>query len=123
MSVLWAGTSIFPYVSISGAIVTLGALCAGFSLYLVVRAASDKEMMMMPPTTTAQILKAIFALAGLGLILVCIQSNKMGIQPIDLLIYEGKFQHKQWLDKARSSTNLVEAVENYKARYHQHPPP
>lgn len=122
MSVLWAGTSIFPYVSIFGAIATLAALCAGFSLYLVVRAASEKEMMM-APTTTAQMLKAIFALAGLGLILVCIQTNKMGIQPIDLLIYEGKFQHKEWLDKARSSTNLVEAVENYKARYHQHPPP
>lgn len=122
IAALWAGTSIFPYLSIPWAILTLLVLCAGLSLYLVARAASDEDIMM-APWTTSQVLKAIFALTGFALIMVAVQTNKMGIQPIDLLIYEGKFQHSQWLERARSSTNLQEAVENYKNRYHQYPPP
>lgn len=43
--------------------------------------------------------------------------------PIDMLIYDAKALHEEYVAGASSSTNLSAAVENYQVRYKRHPPP
>lgn len=51
------------------------------------------------------------------------QSNSVNYHPIDLLMYDAQFAHEAYIKQASSSTNLAEAVQNYKERYNRHPPP
>ncbi|KAK3719020.1 hypothetical protein LTR37_004583 [Vermiconidia calcicola] len=51
------------------------------------------------------------------------QSTSVNYHPIDLLMYDAQFAHEVYIKQASSSTNLAEAVQNYKERYNRHPPP
>lgn len=52
-----------------------------------------------------------------------VHSSKVGYHPIDLLIWDANTQHEAYVNQTSASTNLKEAVRNYRKRYSRHPPP
>ncbi|KAL1970526.1 hypothetical protein VTN77DRAFT_4170 [Rasamsonia byssochlamydoides] len=122
ISIMWAGGHPFPMISIPLTVIAVVVLSAGAALFVSASAVSEDEPLV-SSSVTFWLLKAVFLLFGLGLIMAFIQSNQPTLLPIDLLIYNGRSQHDMWLVQAKSSTNLEEAVLEYRKRYKQHPPP
>ncbi|CRG90399.1 hypothetical protein PISL3812_07443 [Talaromyces islandicus] len=58
-----------------------------------------------------------------SLILTVKTRNQSQTLPIDILIQNGREQHEMYLNQAKVSNNLKEAVLEYKRRYNQYPPP
>lgn len=50
-------------------------------------------------------------------------SNDVTYHPIDMLMYNAKSQHEEWLKRASASSTLAQATEEYRRRYNRHPPP
>lgn len=50
-------------------------------------------------------------------------TSHVNFHPVDMLIFEAKARHGQYISWACSSTDLSGAVERYKVRYGRHPPP
>lgn len=122
ISIMLTGDHPFPYISIPLTITALVTLSASAALFVSANAISEDEPLV-SSSATFWLLKAVFLLFGFGLIVACIQTNHPKLLPIDLLIYNGRSQHDLWLIQAKSSTNLEEAVLEYRHRYKQHPPP
>ncbi|WEW58737.1 hypothetical protein PRK78_004205 [Emydomyces testavorans] len=59
----------------------------------------------------------------MSLTFVFLQNKDITYHPISSLITDAKNEHKQWITKASNSTNLKEAVIEYRRRYRQAPPP
>lgn len=51
------------------------------------------------------------------------RSSKVNFHPIDMLIYEAKLQHEEYLANATQSRSLEDAVTQYRQRYMRIPPP
>ncbi|RDW70849.1 putative capsular associated protein [Aspergillus mulundensis] len=60
---------------------------------------------------------------GTGLFWVLGQSSLGHTHPIELLIHEAAKSHDMWLKAAKESSTLAEAVQQYRSRYNQNPPP
>lgn len=57
------------------------------------------------------------------LMLVYNGDDEVRYHPIDMLMYNAKERHDDWLKWASSSTSVETAAANYTARYNRHPPP
>ncbi|KKA25076.1 Capsular associated protein [Rasamsonia emersonii CBS 393.64] len=122
ISIMLTGDHPFPNISVPLTITALVTLSASAALFVSANAISEDEPLV-SSSATFWLLKAVFLLFGFGLIVACIQTNHPKLLPIDLLIYNGRSQHDLWLIQAKTSTNLEEAVLEYRHRYKQHPPP
>lgn len=60
---------------------------------------------------------------GTGLFLISKRSNVVHTHPIESLIQEAGKNHDMWLKTAKGSSNLAEAVQQYRTKYNQYPPP
>ena len=58
-----------------------------------------------------------------GLICASTKHHFSHTHPIDILIHKASVIHDQFLEQASASKTLADAVLEYRARYHQHPPP
>lgn len=91
-------------------------------IFLVGRTASEDEPQFLYRFNL--FLRVLFAfMCGIGLILVANQPSDVNLHPIDLLIYEGRQHYQKFKSEAAASHNLGEAVQQYRARYNQYPPP
>jgi hypothetical protein len=52
-----------------------------------------------------------------------VHSSRVGHHPIDRLMWEAEINHETYVAQASASTNLKDAVRNYRKRYSRHPPP
>ncbi|PWY87007.1 hypothetical protein BO70DRAFT_370024 [Aspergillus heteromorphus CBS 117.55] len=121
-SALFNGQQPFPLIVASRAFAALFFTFAGGLSFLHSRTASEEEPQFLYRFNIA--MRIIFtALVGIGLVLVTQQHSAAHLHPIDLLIYEGRQHHDQWLARANSSQNLADAVKQYRVQYNQHPPP
>ena len=121
-SSLFNGQEPFPFLPPSHAFMALAAIFLGAMLFLCVRTASGEEQKSLwGYNVFMRVLISI--MAGIGLILVFKQPALGSLHPIDLLIYDNRLHHDAWLSQARGSRNLAGAVQEYRRRYNQHPPP
>ncbi|KAL4931726.1 putative capsular associated protein [Aspergillus undulatus] len=121
-SVLLHGQEPFPLIPASRAFTALFITCVGGLVFLLCRTASEDEPQFMHRLNLVLRFTCVL-MFGAGLFWVLGQSNVGHTHPIDLLIHEAAKNHDTWLKEAKSSNNLAEAVEQYRARYHQLPPP
>lgn len=122
VSTLWNARQPFPLVSLFPAIIASLAIFAGSGLFLQATAVSEDQPESDPkPSTWPR--KILAVMSVFAVYLMFSQRNRAMLHPIDVLIFEGRAHHDEWLSKARVSTNLQEAVIEYRNRYHQHPPP
>ncbi|KAL4821458.1 hypothetical protein BDW67DRAFT_49555 [Aspergillus spinulosporus] len=122
MSTLFEGQQPFPLTPASHAFVALSLLCLGGLLFLLSRTASEEEPQFLHRLNLILRL-TIAVMFGTGLFWVLGQSRLGHTHPIDLLIHEAAKSHNMWLKTAKESSNLAEAVQQYRMRYDQHPPP
>ncbi|KAL4758869.1 putative capsular associated protein [Aspergillus foveolatus] len=122
MSTLFEGQEPFPLIPASHAFAALFLLCLGGLLFLLSRIASEEEPQFLHRLNLILRL-TIAVMFGTGLIWVLGQSRLGHTHPIDLLIHEAAKSHDIWLKSAKESSNLAEAVQQYRIRYNQHPPP
>ncbi|KAH8431777.1 putative capsular associated protein [Aspergillus melleus] len=121
-SVLFNGQEPFPPVLASCAFVALLFAFIGAVEYLFSRTASEDEPDFLYRFNV--FLRVLFScLFGIGLILVAHQPELVNLHPIDLLVYDARAHHDNWAKAAHSSNNLTQAVEQYRVKYNQHPPP
>ncbi|KAL4967906.1 putative capsular associated protein [Aspergillus stella-maris] len=121
-SILFNGQEPFPLILASRAFTALSVTCAGSLVFLLSRTASEDEPQFMHRFNWILRFTCVI-LFGTGLFWVMGQSSVGHTHPIDLLIHEAAKNHDEWMKGARSSNNLAEAVQQYQARYNQHPPP
>ncbi|KAL5052023.1 hypothetical protein BDW71DRAFT_169976 [Aspergillus fruticulosus] len=122
MSTLFDGQEPFPLIPASHAFAALSFSCMGGLLFLLSRTASEDEPQFLHCLNL--ILRLAFAIMFCtGLFWVLGQSNLGHTHPIELLIHEAAKSHDMWLKTAKESSNLPEAVQQYRMRYNQHPPP
>ncbi|KAL2002625.1 hypothetical protein VTN02DRAFT_6387 [Thermoascus thermophilus] len=122
LSTLWNGRQPFPLTPSCPAVVPLLLISAGAALFLHAGTVSEEE----PKASSRQrtwFRKVFFLMCGLGFYLAVQQHPRVMLHPIDLLISNGRGQHDAWLTQANSSSNLEEAMLEYRRRYNQHPPP
>ncbi|KAL4739157.1 hypothetical protein BDV11DRAFT_215436 [Aspergillus similis] len=122
MSTLIEGQEPFPLIPASHAFAALSLSCLGGFLFLLSRTASEEEPQFLHRLNLILRL-TIAVMFGTGLIWVLGQSRLGHTHPIDLLIHEAARSHDMWLKTAKESSNLAEAVQQYRMRYNQHPPP
>ncbi|OJJ47861.1 hypothetical protein ASPZODRAFT_151296 [Penicilliopsis zonata CBS 506.65] len=112
----------FPFISPTSTALSFVAATLGLFLYLTAREVFEEE-----PESLLMVNKLIRCSLGLllfvGLVFAIQHPSVAYLHSIDLLIYEGRLRHDLWLSQARGSTNLEEAVLEYRRRYNQHPPP
>ncbi|KAL4979493.1 hypothetical protein BDW66DRAFT_103423 [Aspergillus desertorum] len=122
MLTLFDGQEPFPLIPGSHAFAALSFSCMGGLLFLLSRTASEDEPQFLHPLNL--ILRLTFVVMfGTGLFWVLGQSSLGHKHPIELLIHEAAKSHDMWLKTAKQSNNLAEAVQQYRIRYNQHPPP
>ncbi|KAK2765368.1 hypothetical protein FQN54_008214 [Arachnomyces sp. PD_36] len=63
-----------------------------------------------------------WSLTAVGTLLF-LQHSEAHYHPIDVLIFDGKDKHQQWVAQATGSPNLEHAVIEYQRRYNRQPPP
>ncbi|KAL5366654.1 hypothetical protein BJX96DRAFT_40656 [Aspergillus floccosus] len=121
-SELFNGQEPYPLIRASQAFFSLLSAFAGMMIFLFGRTASEDEPQFLYGFNL--FLRLLFTfMFGVGLILVTHQPSDVNLHPIDLLIYEGRQHHQKWASEAKGSRNLAEAVQQYRTRYNQHPPP
>lgn len=74
-------------------------------------------------STKTWVFRLLLVFCAGSLILTLMPRNQQQTLPIDILIQNGKEQHQMYLNQAKVSKNLEEAVSEYKRRYNQYPPP
>ncbi|OQE42314.1 hypothetical protein PENCOP_c004G09004 [Penicillium coprophilum] len=121
LSDLTGGQSPFPFVSLTHAVLPLAASLTGALLFLLARVAHNEEPKLYRTNIAIQILFAV--LCGISLIFVVSKHRLDEIHPIEFLINDGKLQHENYLAQASRSRTLGDAVNEYRRRYNQHPPP
>lgn len=112
----------FPLIYSSNAITAYFAVCAGMVTFLYVRAATEEDVKSLPKMNI-MIRLSFVLLLGFGLIFAGLQPEVANVHPIDLLIFKSRIRHNDFISQARVSNGLKEAVEEYRRRYNQHPPP
>ncbi|KAL6235641.1 hypothetical protein BDW75DRAFT_133881 [Aspergillus navahoensis] len=122
MSTLFDGQEPFPLIPASHAFAALSFSCTGGLLFLLSRTASEDEPHFLHRLNLLLRLTSA-VMFGTGLLWVLGQSSLGHAHPIELLIHEAAKSHDMWLKKAKESSNLAEAVQQYRMRYNQHPPP
>lgn len=121
-SVLFNGQEPFPPILASRAFAALFLAFVGTVEYLFARTASEDEPDFLYRFNV--FLRVLFSFFfGIGLILVAHQPGLVNLHPIDLLVYDARAHHENWAKAAHSSNNLTQAVEQYRVKYNQHPPP
>ena len=121
-SALFHGQEPYPLITTFQATTSLLAIFIGGMLFLCGRTASDDEPKFLLGTNLVSRV-SMSVLFGIGLILALRQPGLAHLHPIDLLIYDARVQHGNWLSQATNSKSLKGAVKEYRQRYHQHPPP
>ncbi|GLA54529.1 hypothetical protein AnigIFM63604_000672 [Aspergillus niger] len=121
-STLFNGQHPFPLIFASRAFAALFFIFAGAVAFLYARTASEDEAQFLYRFNLAMRITFAF-LTVIGLVLVHQQHSAAHLHPIDLLVYDGRQHHDQWLARANSSQTLADAVRKYRAQYNQHPPP
>ncbi|KAL4784171.1 hypothetical protein BJX76DRAFT_231067 [Aspergillus varians] len=122
ISTVFNGHELFPLILAHQAFTALSFTCVGGFIFLLSRKASDDEPLFLhhPNIGLRFILVIMF---GTGLFWVLGQSSVGHTHPIDLLIHDAGKSHEMWLKTAKGSSNLVEAVQQYRTKYNQYPPP
>ncbi|KAL4916996.1 hypothetical protein BDW62DRAFT_184790 [Aspergillus aurantiobrunneus] len=116
------GQEPFPLIPASHAFTALCLTCIGGLVFLLSRTASDDEPLFLHRFN--RILRFVFVIMfGIGLFWVFGQSSVGHTHPIELLIHEAGKSHDTWLKAAKTSKSLGEAVQQYRTKYNQYPPP
>lgn len=112
----------FPYISQLHAAVPIIASATGAILLLLSRILSEEESK--PLYRTNIVLQILFLLlGGVGLAFAMTKHHFSHTHPIDLLIHKATINYDNYLLQAGASKNLAQAVQEYRKRYRQHPPP
>lgn len=94
----------------------------GLVFFLYLRFSSDSERRnILRPNALVYLL--LFLWFTCGLIYGASRPNQSTYHPIDMLIFNGRVAHAHFVHGAARSTDLQEAIENYKTRYNMLPPP
>lgn len=122
LSQIWIAAHPFPPLD------TFTAICAVFFLhgagYLYLRPSFSQSLdTKRPPRLSSWLRWGTFLSLGAFLTFTISHTQNTDYHPINNLISNAKYEHQQWVSKAGKSTNLGEAVVEYRRRYHQLPPP
>lgn len=122
LSTLWLNRHPFPPMSLTTTTLSTLLLYTGIVSYMRIRRSSESESR--SSFRAKSWLYTLLVLCfGLAMILSISRRNEVSYHPIDLLIFNAKSEHEKWLGQATMSRSLEAAVEQYKKRYNQHPPP
>ena len=92
-------------------------------LFVYARAATEESAAKPVHRYNSIIRLSFILLLAFGVIFGAVQPRLARVHPIDLLIFRGRVQHNDYMNQARTSNSLEEAVTEYKKRYNFPPPP
>lgn len=116
---LWSAKRPYPPLSSVDLTWSFVIIYMAWSLYGRIRRAIHPSESQ-PPLARRLVIFVIFLV---GIFPGLMKTNTVYFHPIELLMYDAQNQHIAYLNTAATSKNLADAVRNYQARYHEHPPP
>jgi hypothetical protein len=126
-SFAYAHTLPFPLGYPGLALLAIILAAVGFTFYLHMGLTSEADEQKVRQLTfqkaPAWLYLAMLCLFLLQACLWAVHSSKVGHHPIDRLMWEADTHHEAYVAQASASTDLKNAVRNYRKRYSRHPPP
>ncbi|KAK2747524.1 hypothetical protein FQN57_002016 [Myotisia sp. PD_48] len=113
-----------PYPSHSTFLALLSTTILHAAGYLYIKPSTLPDLDTPRPSILTRLLRWTFILScGASLIMISVQETGTNPHPISILMSNAKRNQGLWIAQAGHSTNLSEAVSNYRTRYNQLPPP
>lgn len=116
------GLSVFPTVSIAKALFSILLLHVAGHWFIRTSLAGESDRSRIW-SVKGGLRLILYLMLAVSLGIVIAQRQEAPYHPIDSLMAEARGKHERWASGAAHSNNLAEAVDEYRRRYNQHPPP